>query len=144
MNPENPGGGAEEGSMHQVSLACGPCWAGSRAGRLGLEAVSAENTHLGLKQTPPWLGVHSWLTWTFISGQCNRIDQISRYQSTKARGTRALSSKPWESGTPWVEGTVNEGALPTLPGPVSLAHGLLCGKPNGSECMLRDWYVAVF
>lgn len=53
MNPENPDGGAEEGSMNQVSLACGPCWVGSRAGRLDLEAVSAENTHLGLKQDSP-------------------------------------------------------------------------------------------
>lgn len=60
MNPENPDGGAEEGSMNQVSLACGPCWVGSRAGRLDLEAVSAENTHLGLKQDSPTPPAPGW------------------------------------------------------------------------------------
>lgn len=75
----------------------------------------------GEQVDPLQLGVHSCRVWTFISGQCNRMYQIPRYQGTKAKGTRALSSKACGGNVPLAGVTVTAGALPVLLGPGSLA-----------------------
>lgn len=140
-NPEDPDGELRKGTQITCPWPVGPA-----EQEAGLGRWIPRGSLLG---TPIWgsgplLQVHFHRMWLLISGQCNGTDPISRYQGTKAKGTRALFQSPGVGGAPWAVVTVTAGAIPTLLRPVPLACRPPREKPNGSEYVRHGWYAAAF